>query len=106
MATEEEMIKFMAEHSNRMKVTENRLKVLEEQNKDLYDLTFSVKELAGNMKSMLEEQKAQNTRIKKLEDEPAEKWNSAKKTAFTSIVSVIAGALATGVLYMLVQVFA
>lgn len=67
MATEEEMIKFMAEHGNRMKVTENRLKVLEEQNKDLYDLTFSVKELAGNMKSMLEEQKAQNARIKKLE---------------------------------------
>ncbi len=50
---------------------------------------------------MLEEQSMQGERLKKLEDEPAERWNSAKKTAFTTIISVVAGALATGLIFMI-----
>ena len=55
------------------------------------------------MERMAKEQEKQGERLKKLEDEPAERWNSAKKTAFTTIVSVVAGALATGLIMVLVQ---
>ena len=68
MATEEEIIKFMAEYENRMKVSENRLKKLEDQSKEIYNLTISVKEMAINLGGMLEEQKEQNNRLKNLSD--------------------------------------
>ena len=51
----------------------------------------------------LEEQKDQGSRLDTLEREPAERWNSAKRTAFTTVVSVVAGALATGLLIMVGQ---
>lgn len=96
MATEPEVIKFMAEYENRMKVSENRTGKLEEQTCQMMDLTVSVKELATNMASMLEEQKEQNERIKKLESGPKEKWDLVWRTVLTSSISVLAGAVAVG----------
>ena len=75
----------------------------EEQSKVIQELVLSVKELALNMKNMIAEQEKQGRRLQALENEPAERWNSAKKTAFTTIVSVIAGALATSLIVMLAQ---
>ena len=64
---------------------------------------MSVRELALNMKNMMEEQKSQGARLEKLENEPAERWNSAKKTAFTAIISTLAGGLAVGLIMMIAQ---
>lgn len=80
-----------------------RIDALESESQSIHDLVLSVNKLAINMESMLQEQKDQGARLKKLENEPAERWNSAKKTAFTTIISVIAGALATGVIVMIAQ---
>ena len=39
--------------------------------------------------------------MEKLENEPAEQWNSAKKTAFTAIISTLAGGLAVGLIMLI-----
>lgn len=96
--TDEEIVAKLVGHEHEIGSLKHRVKDQEEQTKTIQELVMSVKELALNMRTMMEEQKDQGKRLKKLEDEPAERWNSAKKTAFTSIVSVLAGAMAAGLL--------
>ena len=94
--TDEEIAVALNGHEHEIGSLKHRMKDQEEQSK-------VVKELALNMKNMIAEQEKQGRRLQALENEPAERWNSAKKTAFTTIVSVIAGALATGLIVMLAQ---
>ena len=70
--------------------------VLEKNISEIHTLSRSVSKLADNMERMLEEQRKQREDIDALKNEPAERWSSMKRTAFTTIVSVIAGALAVG----------
>lgn len=90
--TNEEIATTLANHDNRIKVSEHRIADLEQLQKQIYDLTISVKEIAMSVKNMVEEQKEQGDRIKKLEEQPAEKWNTLQKTIITSIVSTLIGA--------------
>lgn len=101
--TDEEIAVKLAEYGKEIGSLKHRATDLEEQNKTIQELVLSVKELAINMRSMMEEQKDQGSRLDTLEREPAERWNSAKRTAFTTVVSVVAGALATGLLIMIGQ---
>lgn len=90
-------------HEGRIVGAERRLKDLEKESQSIHELVLSVNKLAINMENMLTEQKEQGERLRKLENEPAERWNNAKKTAFTSIVSTVAGALAVGLIMLLAQ---
>lgn len=90
-------------HDHEIKSLKHRMEDQEEQAKTLNDLVISVKELAINMRNMISEQQRAAERLAKLENEPAERWNSAKKTAFTSVVSTVAGALAVGLIMLLAQ---
>lgn len=101
--TDEEIAVALKGHDHEIGSLKHRMDSQEKQSEVIQQLALSVKELAFNMRNMAEEQKEQGERLKKLENEPAERWNSAKKTAFTTIVSVIAGALATGLIVMLAQ---
>lgn len=100
---DEEVAVKIAEYGKEIGSLKHRTTDLEEQQKSIQELAMSVKELALNMKTMMEEQKKQGERLQKLENEPAERWNNAKKTAFTTIVSVISGAVATGLIFMAAQ---
>lgn len=91
--TNEEIAATFAEHENRIKVSEHRIKDLEESQKQIHNLTISVRELAISVKGMVEEQKEQGDKIKRLESEPAEKWNALQKTIVTSIISTVVGAV-------------
>lgn len=97
----EEIAAKIANHENRLKVSEHRIKDLEEQQKQIQELTISVKELAISVKNMVTEQREQGERIQKLEDEPGKNWESIKKTALTTVTSAIAGALAMGLIFMI-----
>lgn len=101
--TDEEIAVKLAEYGKEIGSLKHRATDLEEQNKTIQELVLSVKELAINMRSMMEEQKDQGSRLDTLEREPAERWNSAKRTAFTTVVSVVAGAMATGAIIMMAQ---
>lgn len=99
--TDEEVAVKLEGHDHEIGSLKHRMEEQEEQNKVIQDLVMSVQKLALTMEAMLKEQSMQGERLKKLEDEPAERWNSAKKTAFTTIISVVAGALATGLIFMI-----
>lgn len=94
----EEIAVKLANHDNRLKVSEHRINDLEESQKQIYDLTISVKELAMSVKSMVEEQKAQGERIDRLEAEPGEKWKFICQTIASAVLGVIGGALGAGIL--------
>ncbi|MGL4697345.1 hypothetical protein [Enterococcus larvae] len=92
MIEHEAAVKF-ENHDQHIKSLERRMEIQEKQDETMRDLVISVKLLATNMENMLEEQKEQSQRLKKLEDEPADNWNIVKRTILTAIVSGLAGAL-------------
>ena len=99
--TDEEIAVKLEGHEHEIGSLKHRMEEQEEQNKVIQDLVMSVQKLALTMEAMVKEQSMQGERLKKHEDEPAERRNSAKKTAFTTIISVVAGALATGLIFMI-----
>lgn len=101
--TDEEIAVRLEGHEHEIKSLKHRMDDQEEQTKTLNDLVISVKELALNMKNMIDEQQRQGERLNKLENEPSESWHSAKRTAVTAIISTVAGALAVGLIMLLAQ---
>ena len=97
----EENEKLLIETISRSKSNQHRIDELEKKVDTIQSLTISVNKLAINMEQMLNEQRKQREDIDALKNEPAERWGSMKRTAFTTIVSVIAGALAVGLVGMI-----
>lgn len=90
-------------HEQQIKSLKHRMEEQEEQSKTIQELVLSVKELALNMQNMIEVQQKQGEKLAKLESEPAERWNTAKRTAFTSMISAVSTAFAMGAIYMISQ---
>ena len=100
----DEVIKIQFEAMQKENDRQNaRLKELEQDVKELKEIHVSVKLLANNMEQMLEEQKEQGERIKKMERTPADKWNTMTRTIFTSIITAVSTAAALGIVNMIVQ---
>lgn len=78
-----------------------RIEKLEENFENMQQLTLSVKELAINTKFVAEKVDSMDQRLGKMESEPGENWNSIKKTVITTVVGVLAGALATGIIILI-----
>lgn len=101
--TEEDIVIKLAVLEQESKSAKHRLDDLEIQNQAIQDLALAVKELTINMGNMLTEQKKQGDRLCTLEQEPAQHWNNAKQTVINTIIGAIAGAFASGVVYMVAQ---
>lgn len=101
--SEEEIVVKLAVLDQEAKSAKHRLDDLEIQNQAIQDLALAVKELTINMGNMLTEQKKQGDRLCTLEQEPAQQWNNAKRTIINTIIGVIAGAFASGMVYMAAQ---
>lgn len=101
--TETEVAVKLENHDQQIKSLKHRMDEQEEQSKTIQELVMSVKELALNMQTMIEVQGKQGDRLAKLEAEPAERWSSMKKTVFNTIVGAMAGAVATGLIYIIAQ---
>lgn len=99
--TETEVAVKLENHDQQIKSLKHRMEEQEEQSKVIQDLVLSVKELAINMKNMLDVQQSQGDRLEVLEKEPAKQWSNTKKTFFTSITSSIGTAVAAGILYLI-----
>lgn len=80
-------------HDTRIDMLEKAIVKLEATAQSIYDMSLAVNKLAINMENMLTEQKEQGERIKTLEAQPTETWSTIKKTALTSVVSALAGAV-------------
>lgn len=83
--TDEEIAVALNGHEHEIGSLKHRMKDQEEQSKVIQELVLSVKELAFNMRNMAEEQEKQGRGLQALENEPAERWNSAEKDCFTTI---------------------
>ena len=69
----------------------HRIDKLENLTEQLSDMAASIKVMAVSLQGMQAEQKEQGERLKKIEEEPADKWNSLVKT----IITVVATAFVT-----------
>lgn len=96
----EEFVRRVEDEEHRQNV---RIGNLENQTQIIQSLAMSVDRLATSMDRMAKEQAEQGERLKALEQEPADNWKSIKKTVWTTIASVLAGALATGAIIMAAQ---
>ena len=72
-----------------------RIALIEEDTKAIHRLI--------QMQDMLAEQKEQSKRIQRLEEEPGDAWRELKKKALDTVVGIVIGALATGLIYMIAQ---
>lgn len=99
--TDEEIAVKLEGHEHEIGSLKHRMKDQEEQTKTMQDLVMSVKELALNMKTMMEEQKDQGERLEKLEQEPARKWKDSTKALFNAFLGAIGAAVAGGLIYLL-----
>ena len=89
-AEHEEFRRRMEEEHSRLN---KRLELLEHSVEQLHELDTSIKELAVNMKLMLEEQERQGKRLKALEDRDGKNWRSLIGTLITAVVSALFGYL-------------
>ena len=96
----EEFVRRIEDEEHRQNV---RINNLENQTQTIQSLAISVDRLATSMDRMAQEQAEQGERLKALEQEPANNWKSIKKTVWTTIASVLAGALATGAMVVAAQ---
>ena len=93
----------MEAHEHEIKSLKHRMGDQEEQSKSIQELVLAVKELAINMQAMIKEQGIQGEKIAKLEAAPGEAYSNLKRTAINTIVGIIAGAFATGLIIMVAQ---
>lgn len=101
--TETEVAVKLEAHEHEIKSLKHRMEDQEAQSKTTQELVLAVKELALNMQAMIKEQGSQGARLAKLEAAPGEAWSSMKRTIINTIVGAGAGALATGIFYIIAQ---
>ena len=65
----------------------HRIDKLETMAEQLADMAASIKVMAVSMQGMQAEQKEQGERLKKIEEEPADKWNALIKTVITVVAT-------------------
>ena len=82
----DERLKRVDDENNRQNHRIDKLETLAEQ---LADMAASIKVMAVSMQGMQAEQKEQGERLKKIEEEPADKWNSLVKTIITVIATAV-----------------
>lgn len=107
--TQTEIEVTLKDHENQIKSLKHRMNKAEENDKVLTEILLNVKELAINMSHMVETQKQQDeyiqkqdTRIERLEKEPADEHKYYKRLVIgcvvTSIISLLVGAAVTALM--------
>lgn len=89
--TDEEIAVELKGQQKDIRSLEKRMNEQERQNDIIQNLVVSVKELAINMRQMLEEQKEQGKRLDDLEREPAEDYKQLKEIVIGAVVGGIIG---------------
>lgn len=80
----------------------HRLNNLETTVKELNELVLSMQRLTISVESLTKEVQRQGERLEAIEKAPLARINSARQTAINTITGIIIGALAAGLLQMIV----
>lgn len=94
----DDIIKELAEVDSRSRSNTKRLDRLDRLLEEQQEMALAVKELATNMKHMLEEQKRQGARLESLEKAPIDEAVYYKRVAVGCIITGIIGAVLSTVL--------
>lgn len=101
--TNEEVAVRLENHEQEIKSLKHRMREQEEQGKIIQELVLSVQKLGINMEAMIREQTKQGEKLDKMESEPANNWNTAKRTVLTAVISTIAGGCAVALIMLIAQ---
>ena len=101
--TREEHEEFSKRMDDEHRRQNKRIEILEESVEQINSIATSTERLATSMESMLKEQERQGKRLDAIEKEPANAWQRVKSKALDTAVGIIAGALVTGAVIMIVQ---
>lgn len=94
----DDIIKELAETEARSKSNAKRLDRLDKLLEEQQEIALAVKELATNMKHMLDEQKKQGERLENLEKVPVDEAVYYKRVAVGCVITGIIGAVISAVL--------
>ena len=97
-AEHEEFVKRMEDEHAR---TNERFAVYEKTTEQMQELINNMGIMATNMKYMIEEQRTQGERLKRLENVPLNSWNSIKTAVLASVGTAIGGAITAMLLYFI-----
>lgn len=90
---EQEIALKINDHEHEIKSLKHRVDEVEENQSEISSLTQSVNELAINMRYMMEEQKAQGERLRKIEAEPLDDAKHYKRLAIGCIITTVIGGI-------------
>lgn len=97
-----EQFALLVETEQRAKSNTHRIDKLEQDNAALHQLATSVAVMAENIEAMNGQLKEQGKRLEAIERQPAQNWETFRKTVLTSIVSTLAGGAVGALLAILV----
>lgn len=99
----EEIIRELTETDARSKSNTKRLDRLDRLLDEQQEMALAVKELATNMKHMLEEQKKQGARLENLEKAPIDESIYMRRVIKSCIVTGIIGAILSAILAFIIK---
>lgn len=99
----EEIIRELTETDARSRSNTKRLDRLDRLLEEQQEMALAVKELATNMKYMLEEQKKQGARLESLEKMPIDEAIYYKRVAVGCVITGIIGAVISAVLAFIIK---
>lgn len=88
--------KRLDEHDVKFKEIDNKLE-------DIHELTYSIKEIATEVKLMREDVNKLDTRVGNIEKEPAQDYKDTKKAIRNQIICTIAGAIIGGLIALIMK---
>ena len=97
-----EQFALLVETEQRAKSNTHRIDKLEQDNAALHQLATSVAVMAENIEALNVQLKEQGKRLEAIERQPAQNWETFRKTVLTSIVSTLAGGAVGALLAILV----
>lgn len=100
MTTEEIGVKIGV-IENKLQLVDSKITTLETEYKSIQELALSVRELSINMQNMADEQRRQSADLAVIKNKPAERLNSIHQTIINTIIGVFAGAVATGLIFVI-----
>lgn len=89
--TRHEYMERIGRSDDRMHEFDRRLSRVEDFGKELNAMAVSMKGILTTLENMQTEQKEQGDRLKKIEEEPADKWKKFTWTVFACIVTGVIG---------------
>ena len=90
---DEKYVQMIIENTQSCKSAHHRIDKLESDIGEIKELTIAVKEIAMETKATREDVNDMNSRLKTVEQKPANNWDKIVTTAIGTIVGAIVGAI-------------